>query len=42
MVRSMVKDQTQFFKQHSDNPTFKKWVTGMSFSGTYVPQPEQR
>jgi hypothetical protein len=34
-VTSLLKDDTQFFKQFSDNDSFRRWVTDTVFSLTY-------
>jgi type I restriction enzyme R subunit len=30
-----MKDDTELFKQFSDNPQFKRWLTDTIFSATY-------
>jgi len=32
---SMMRDETQLFKQFSDNDSFKKWLADAVFSATY-------
>jgi type I restriction enzyme, R subunit len=36
-VTSLLKDDTQFFKQFSDNDSFRRWVTDTVFALTYEP-----
>jgi type I restriction enzyme R subunit len=38
-VTSLLKDDTQFFKQFSDNDSFRRWVTDTVFSLTYERPP---
>jgi type I restriction enzyme R subunit len=39
-VNGVLKDDTQFFKQFSDNPSFRRWVADMVFGITYdLPEP---
>jgi type I restriction enzyme R subunit len=38
-VTSLLKDDTQFFKQFSDNDSFRRWVTDTVFSLTYTSPP---
>ena len=35
VLTSVLKDDTQLFKQFRDNPSFKKWLTDTVFSLTY-------
>jgi type I restriction enzyme R subunit len=37
VVRSMLHDNTEFFKLFSDNPEFKRWITDISFGESYEP-----
>jgi type I restriction enzyme R subunit len=30
-----MKDETQLFKEFSDNPSFKRWLADSTFSKTY-------
>lgn len=39
VVLEMLSDQTELFKQFSDNPNFKRWLTDMVFDSTYHPGP---
>ena len=32
---AVLKDDTELFKQFSDNPSFKKWLTDTIFGVTY-------
>ena len=34
----LLADHTELFKQFSDNPTFKKWLTDTIFAATYTPE----
>jgi type I restriction enzyme R subunit len=34
----LLTDHTQLFKQFSDNPSFKKWMSDTIFGATYQPQ----
>jgi hypothetical protein len=34
---SQLCDHTELFKQFSDNPSFKRWLTDMVFDSTYHP-----
>jgi type I restriction enzyme R subunit len=36
VIVSLMKDDTQLFKQFSDNPDFKKWLADAVFSATYA------
>lgn len=36
VIVSLMKDDTQLFKQFSDNPDFKKWLAEAVFSATYA------
>jgi type I restriction enzyme R subunit len=39
VVLELLADHTELFKQYSDNPNFKRWLTDMVFDSTYrVPQ----
>jgi len=35
-----MKDDTELFKQFSDNESFKKWLTDTVFTATYEPRPK--
>jgi type I restriction enzyme R subunit len=35
VIIGLMKDDTELFKQFSDNPSFKKWVADTIFSSTY-------
>ncbi|MBZ0071173.1 MAG: type I restriction endonuclease subunit R [Gammaproteobacteria bacterium] len=35
VVLELLADHTELFKQYSDNPNFKRWLTDMVFSATY-------
>lgn len=35
VIVGLMKDDTQLFKQFSDNPDFKRWLTDLVFSATY-------
>jgi len=35
VMNALLKDDTELFKQFSDNPSFKKWLTDTVFSATY-------
>ncbi|MNY08231.1 hypothetical protein D3C86_1410740 [compost metagenome] len=37
VVLELLADHTELFKQFSDNPSFKRWLTEMVFDATYVP-----
>jgi len=37
VITSLLKDDTELFKQFSDNPEFKKWLTETVFGLTYTP-----
>jgi type I restriction enzyme R subunit len=37
VVLEMLSDHTELFKQFSDNPNFKRWLTDMVFDATYHP-----
>lgn len=37
VVLELISDHTELFKQFSDNPSFKHWLTDMVFSSTYHP-----
>jgi type I restriction enzyme R subunit len=34
-VIDLLSDHTELFKQFSDNPSFKKWLSEMIFTATY-------
>jgi type I restriction enzyme R subunit len=37
VVLELISDHTELFKQFSDNPSFKRWMTDMVFDSTYHP-----
>lgn len=37
VVLELISDHTELFKQFSDNPSFKRWLTDMVFDATYRP-----
>jgi type I restriction enzyme R subunit len=37
VVLELIADHTELFKQFSDNPSFKRWLTDMVFDSTYHP-----
>ncbi len=37
VVLELLSDHTELFKQFSDNPNFKRWLTDMVFDATYQP-----
>jgi type I restriction enzyme R subunit len=37
VMTALLKDDTELFKQFSDNPAFKKWLTDTIFAVTYAP-----
>jgi type I restriction enzyme R subunit len=37
VVLELISDHTELFKQFSDNPSFKRWMTDMVFDSTYRP-----
>lgn len=39
VVLELLSDHTELFKQFSDNPSFKHWLTGVVFDATYQPPP---
>lgn len=39
VMTALLKDDTQLFKEFSDNPSFKRWLTDMVFGLTYRPGP---
>jgi type I restriction enzyme R subunit len=39
VIVSLMKDDTELFKQFSDNESFKKWLTDTIFTATYEPRP---
>ena len=34
-MTDLMADQTEFFKQFSDNESFRRWISGMVFAATY-------
>lgn len=38
VVLELLSDHTELFKQFSDNPNFKRWLTDMVFDATYHPR----
>ena len=41
VLASLLADNTELFKQFSDNPSFKKWLGDTIFGVTYQQQAEQ-
>ena len=37
VILELLSDHTELFKQFSDNPNFKRWLTDMVFDSTYNP-----
>ncbi|MHC9539258.1 MAG: hypothetical protein AB9903_07030, partial [Vulcanimicrobiota bacterium] len=37
VMTSIINDDTELFKQYSDNESFKKWLTDLMFDMTYEP-----
>lgn len=37
VIIGLMKDDTELFKQYSDNPGFKRWLSDMVFTETYAP-----
>ena len=37
VMTALLKDDTELFRQFSDNPAFKKWLTDTIFTVTYTP-----
>ena len=35
MITAFLQDDTELFKQYTDNPDFKRWLTSKSFDLTY-------
>jgi len=35
VMKSVLKDDTELFRQFSDNPDFRRWLTDMVFGATY-------
>ena len=35
VITGLMKDETMLFKQFSDNPEFKRWLTDAVFAATY-------
>ncbi|MFM7199975.1 MAG: hypothetical protein ACKO6N_04225, partial [Myxococcota bacterium] len=35
VIIGLMKDDTELFKQFSDNPSFKRWLSDMVFAETY-------
>lgn len=42
VVLELISDHTELFKQFSDNPSFKRWLTDMVFDSTYHPTAVQQ
>src|SRR5690625_3637593 len=42
IITEMVMDQTELFKQYSDNESFKKWLSDAIFAATYFQSSERR
>jgi len=40
VMTALLKDDTELFKQFSDNESFKKWLTDTVFTATYEPRPK--
>ncbi len=40
VVLELISDHTELFKQFSDNPSFKRWLTDTVFDSTYRPNPQ--
>lgn len=40
VIVGLMKDDTELFKQFSDNESFKKWLTDTVFTATYEPGPK--
>ena len=38
-MTAVLKDDTELFKQFSDNESFKKWLTDTVFTATYEAKP---
>ena len=38
MVLELLADHTELYKQFSDNPNFKRWLTDNIFDVTYIAQ----
>lgn len=39
VIVGLMKDDTELFKQFSDNPDFKRWLTDQMFRATYKTKP---
>jgi type I restriction enzyme R subunit len=39
VIVSLMKDDTELFKQFSDNPDFRHWLTDLVFRSTYQGRP---
>ena len=35
-MTDLIADQTEFFKQVSDNESFRRWISEMVFAATYT------
>jgi len=42
VVLDLLSDHTELFKQFSDNPNFKRWITDSVFEATYMPGQPKR
>jgi type I restriction enzyme R subunit len=42
VIVGLMKDDTELFKQFSDNESFKKWLTDTVFTATYEPAARDR
>jgi type I restriction enzyme R subunit len=42
IITGIVSDNMELFKQYSDNPEFKRWLSDMVFTVTYEPQGKQQ
>jgi type I restriction enzyme R subunit len=38
-VLNLLSDHSELFKQFSDSPNFKRWLTDMVFDATYLARP---
>ena len=37
-MQALLRDNTELFKQFSDDPEFKRWLADMSFTESYDPR----
>jgi type I restriction enzyme, R subunit len=42
VMTAVLKDDTELFKQFSDNPAFRRWLTDTIFSMTYESAPHEQ